>query len=240
MTDMHQHAVMKGIINILPSVSRHAAIRHSIVFMLLGCLGACSAITGKQTPYAIYSPSLAATQRSTGNAVAWQLAVETPRASDALDGNRIAVMPTPGEFQVFPAARWRDPAPKLVQGLLIQAFEDDGRVIGVSTAAAGLHADFTLALELRSFEIDYVDGNPHAVVQLTAKLVDYTSNRVLAVHAFAADVPVGGRGAGDAASGIGQALNQILPKVVAWTLAQGNSAWARHAPDSAPQPSDIP
>ncbi|MGA9420962.1 MAG: ABC-type transport auxiliary lipoprotein family protein [Rhodanobacteraceae bacterium] len=207
--------------------------RHLTSLVLIALLTACSTLGGRHESYAVYAPRSAPGTRSDAKPVAWQLLVQTPIASDALNTDRIAVMPSAGVFQVYPHARWRDPAPKLVQGLLIQAFEDSGRIVGVAGADSGLHADFMLALELRSFEIEYADGAPHAMIRLTAKLVDYSSSRVLATRAFAADVPAAGSSAADAASGIGQALNHLLPEVVAWTFAQGNSALAQHAPASA-------
>ena len=41
-------------------------------------------------------------------------------------------MPTPGVIEVYPQARWRDPAPDLLRSLIVQAFDHDGRIGGVS------------------------------------------------------------------------------------------------------------
>ncbi|HET6546238.1 MAG TPA: ABC-type transport auxiliary lipoprotein family protein [Rhodanobacteraceae bacterium] len=202
-------------------------------FVLTILLGACAALRGTPEPYTVYAPRLAPIAGN-GAPVQWQLVVQTPLASDALDSKRIVVMPTPGVLQVYPNARWRDPAPALLQSLLIQAFEDSGRIVGVATTGSGLNADYALALELRAFGTEYVDGAPHAVVRLTAKLVDYGSNRMLAAKAFAADVPSAGATAADAAAGIEQALNRVLPQIVEWTMTQGNSAWIRRAPAAGP------
>ncbi|MGA8277860.1 MAG: ABC-type transport auxiliary lipoprotein family protein [Rhodanobacteraceae bacterium] len=206
--------------------------RHLISLVLIASLAACSTLGARHESYAVYALRPAPGTRSDAKPVAWQLLVQNPIASDALNTDRIAVMPSAGVFQVYPNARWGDPAPKLVQNLLIQAFEDSGRIIGVAGTDSGLHADFMLALELRSFQIEYVDGTPHATIRLTAKLVDYGSNRVLAAHTFAADMPVAGSSAADAVSGIGKALDQLLPQVVAWTLTQGSSAWTQRGPAS--------
>jgi cholesterol transport system auxiliary component len=195
-----------------------------LLFTVLLLLGGCAALRGNPEPYAVYAPPPAAVAKSSTAPATWQLVVDLPRASDALSGNRIAVMPTAGVIQVYPDARWRDPVPQLVQGLLVQAFEDSGRISGVAAAGAGLRADYSLALELRAFGIAYRDAGPDAVVEVSAKLLDENSRRVVAARVFDATLPAGGEGAAAAAAAIGQALDRMLPALVDWTLTEGTAA----------------
>ena len=163
--------------------------------------------------------------------------VETPLASDTLDTARMLVMPTPGVIEVFPAARWRDPAPALLRSLVVQGFEGSGRIVGVGSAASGLHADLALAMDLRDFQLEVGSGGPHAAVRFQARLLDYATNRVLATRAFAAQAPAAGSDAASAFAAFEVALDTVVPELVDGTLEQGTAAHGTGAPrGDSPQP----
>jgi cholesterol transport system auxiliary component len=199
-----------------------------IVLLLPLLLAGCgSLLSVKPAPFTTYSPRYEANAAAAaGPRVGWQLAVETPLASDALDTSRMLVMPSPGVIEVFPNARWRDPAPALLRGLLVQGFEQSGRIVGVGSAASGMSADYALALDLRDFQLELRDGAPHAVIRFQARLLDYTTNRVLASQAFAADAPASTADAAGAFVAFEAALDTIVPQLVDWTLREGER---RHA-----------
>lgn len=207
-------------------------IRHRLCCLLLALpLAACSSLLNVQrTPFTIYAPQLAAptTEPATG-AVDWQLAVETPLASDALDTVRIVVMPSPGVIEVFPGARWRDAAPAMLRSLVVQGFQDSRRIVGVGSTVSGLHADYALGIDLRDFQLEMHDGAPRAVIRFQAKLLDYTTNRVLATQSFAEAVAAAGTDAASAFAAFEAALNRVIPTLVDWTLREGERAHGRDA-----------
>lgn len=190
-------------------------------------LAACSSLFNVQrTPFTIYSPRLSTpAQADATPRVAWQLAVETPLASDALDTARIVVMPSPGVIEVYPGARWSDSAPALLRNLLVQGFEASGRIGGVGSAASGLRADYALAIGMHDFQLE-VTGGTRAVIRLQARLLDYTTNRVLATHAFEVEAPAGASDAAAAFAAFETALNQLVPGIVDWTLREGEARYA--------------
>ena len=194
------------------------------VSLLTGC---SSLLSVQRTPFTIYSPRYAATPGA-GPRVDWQLMVETPLASDTLDTARMLVMPTAGVLEVFPAARWRDPAPALLRSIVVQGFESSGRILGVGSATSGLHADLALAIDLRDFQLETSGGTAHAAVRFQARLLDYTSNRVLAARAFAQEAPATGTDAASAFSAFESALNTVVPQLVDWTLQEGDAARGGH------------
>jgi len=197
----------------------------------LAITGCSSLISGKHQPFTIYAPAYSGAQATRqGDKVDWQLLVETPQASDAFSTSRMLAMPTAGVIEVFPGARWRDPAPAMIRDILVQAFEASDRILGVGGDASGLRGDFALSLELRAFQVDYSGGAPLARVALQARLLDYTTNRVLAAQAFDANAPVAGRQAADAFSGIQAALDEVVPAIVDWTLKQGDLARGKSHP----------
>ena len=191
---------------------------------LVALLAGCSALGGKRTPLTVYVPRLAPVASTTAPApVEWQLQVSTPHASQALDNARIAVMPSAGVLEVYPAARWRDPAPRMVRSLIVQAFDDSGRILGVSGATAGLNADFELAIELRDFQAEVDGTSVRAVIRFQAKLFDHHSNRIVAVRAFEATASAATSAAGDAVAAFDVALSELMPKLVDWTIEAGNA-----------------
>jgi cholesterol transport system auxiliary component len=193
-------------------------------------IAACSSLLNVQrTPFTIYSPKLSA-PAGTASAprVEWQLAVETPLASDALDTARIVVMPSPGVIEVYPGARWSDSAPALLRNLIVQGFEDSHRIVGVGSAASGLRADYALAIEVRDFQLE-MNGGTHAAIRLQVRLLDYTSNRVLSAQAFEAEAPAATAEAAAAFGAFQDALDRIVPELVDWTLREGDTAHGKKA-----------
>ncbi len=200
-------------------------LRQPLAFLLLSLLlaGCSSLLNVQRTPFTIYSPRYTAPATEQGARVDWQLAVETPLASDTLETSRMLVMPTPGTLEVFPNARWRDPAPALLRSLVVQGFESSGRIVGVGSSASGLRADFALAIGLHDFQLEMNGGSPRAAIRFQAQLMDYTSNRVLATRAFAAETPAAGADAASAFAAFESALNTVVPELVDWTLREGSA-----------------
>jgi cholesterol transport system auxiliary component len=202
--------------------------RRLACLLLVLPLAACSSLLNVQrTPFTIYSPKLAA-PAATASAprVDWQLAVETPLASDALDTTRIVVMPSPGVIEVYPGARWSDSAPALLRNLIVQGFEDSQRIVGVGSAASGLRADYALAIEVRDFQLE-MNAGTHAEIRLQVRLLDYTTNRVLAARTFDAQAPAATTDAAAAFGAFQDALNRIVPELVEWTLREGEAMHAK-------------
>ena len=145
------------------------------------------------TPTVAYSPQVEVEVPASVPAVDWQLAVARPTAENMLSGSRIAVREHGTELQVLAGARWSDSVPELLQGLVVRAFEDSGKILGVARQATALSADHSLAMDLRAFEVEYQDrGRPSVHVAFTAKFIG-PGNRVQAARTFSARVEATGR-----------------------------------------------
>lgn len=189
-------------------------------------LGACAALSGKHPAFAIYAPQLhmpSVTSTATPAKIEWQLLIDTPKASAALDTTRIAIMTSPGVLEVYPAARWRDPAPMMLRSLLVQAFDQDRRISGVSAVDSGLNGDYSLAMDLRDFQVELVDGSARAAIRLTARLFDRRSNRIVASQSFSTEAPAASSDVASAADAFTTALDQLMPEIVDWTIEQGQA-----------------
>lgn len=212
----------------------NVAHRLSIACVALSTLlvASCSSLLNVQRqPFTTYSPTVgAAAMTPAGARVDWQLIIETPLSSSTLDTARMMVMPTPGVLEVFPGARWRDTTPALLRSVVVQGFENTGRIVGIGSAQSGLRADYALAIDLRDFQLEVHADGAQAAVRFQANLLDYTTNRVLATQSFSAQMPAAGADAAQAFVAFQTALNTVVPQLVEWTFRQGDAAHGKPAP----------
>ncbi|MBO9664728.1 ABC-type transport auxiliary lipoprotein family protein [Dokdonella sp.] len=206
--------------------------RFAILLFALASLAGCSSLLGVQSrPFTVYSPSYHAPDpRPAGPSVDWQLAVETPLSSEALNTSRIVVMPSRGVIEVIPGARWSDPAPTLLRHIVVQGFEESGRIIGVGSSAVGLRADYSLVLDLHDFQAELRDGTAYAKVGFHARLLDYSTNRVLAAQGFAAEIPFSIADQAGAFAAFETSVSRTVTELVEWTLREGNAARTKTSP----------
>lgn len=188
------------------------------------------AVLGTGSQYAVYAPSPQFAAPSEKGSVEWQLQVQEPYAGETIKAPNLLVMPTPAVYEIFPAARWRDPPPVLVGTLLLRTFEQSGRIVGVDRAASGVNTDYVLSSELRDFQIEIVGGAPIAKVTLHARLLGFADNRIVAARTFEATSPAAAQDAASASMAIETALATLLPQVRDWTFDAAGKAWQGPSP----------
>ena len=136
-----------------------------------GCVGSLLE-SGNEAPevYRLAGASL----QDRGDPLPLALAVAPPRASPSLDTERIAVVQPDSRFDYFSGVRWAEPAPQMLQQLLVRALAADGRFATVVAAPSRVPADLSLDVELRSFEAVYAGGAavPVVRVEMQVTLVD--------------------------------------------------------------------
>lgn len=172
------------------------------------------------TPKSTFSPDLPK--------VDWQLIVETPVAAAGLNTSRIALQRSPVTLEYYANANWTDVAPLMVQTLLIESFENTGKIVAVSRESTTLRADYLLKTELREFQAEYdTSGPPRARVRINAKLARMPDRAIIGSYtvermerAASGDLPA-------IAMAFDEALGGAMRRVVEWTLA---------APGNAPPP----
>src|SRR5882672_1371954 len=123
----------------------------------LACLAlalpACS-LPGAGEPPQLYTLTPKSTFEPSLPKVEWQLIVERPVASSGLNSQRIALQRSPVMVDYFARANWTDTAPQLVQTLLIESFENTGKITAVTRETSQLRADYILQTELREFQAE--------------------------------------------------------------------------------------
>lgn len=161
------------------------------------------------------------------------LTVARPRASSALNTDRIAVVPAANRFEYYSDVRWAEAAPQMVQQALVAALEASGRFDGVFAAPARSPSELLVDVELRHFEslAAAADEPPAAHVQLQVSLVD--SRRATRVTSFVSEARV--TATQNRRTAIVAAFEQAHAQVVADVVARiGEAAATLAAPH--PQP----
>jgi cholesterol transport system auxiliary component len=198
----------------LPGDSASLAIMFA-VFVLAGC----GSLLGPSNPPAqIYRLNPDVVLQPDEPPVAWQLAVARPDATQTLDTDRIALL-RGAAMDFYADAQWNDTAPRLVQSLLVQAFDKSGRVQAAPRDSASLRADMTLATELRDFEAQYdtAEAPPQTVIDIEAKLLDPRGQVIVSLNSRQT-ARASQNSVASVVAAFDQAMAAALSQIVSWSL----------------------
>ena len=189
-----------------------------LVLILSGCEGLGPTLGGP--PANLYTLTPKNTFSKELVSVSWQLVVNEPIASGGLNVDRIALRHSPTELKYFARARWSERAPRVVQTLMVESFENSGAIVAVGRKAIGLRSDYSLITELREFQAEYFepDGVPIVRVRLNAKLVKQPRRAIIASHTFQSMIKSQGKEMRHVISAFDQALGKVLRHTVEWTV----------------------
>jgi len=187
-------------------------------------LSACGSLLPLGGPPAnLYTLSPKSTFDAALPKVAWQLVVEEPVAAGGLQVPNIALRTSALELQYYANARWSERAPAMVQTLLVESFENTGKIVSVGRQAVGLRSDFNLKTELREFQAEYGDVNraPIIRVRLNAKVVRQPRREIVASESFEVAIPANGTAMSDVIVAFDDALGKVIRRTVEWTMLEG-------------------
>ncbi len=167
--------------------------------------------------------------------VRWQLIVEVPIAAAGLSSSRIALKRHPLRLEYYAKTSWTDLAPKMVQTLIVESFENSGKIVSVGRESAGLRSDFVLKTELREFQADYTGGAkngakggaPRVRVRINAKLVLMPQRTIIAGVTIEKFITAKSNSMSAIVTAYDSALGKTLKGLVAWTLRTGHKAWKK-------------
>lgn len=196
---------------------------------LLGPLAGCSyLLPGQGDPAQLYTLTPKSTFANDLPVVAWQLVVEPPVAAAGLNTTRIALQRTPVSLDYFARVNWTDTAPQLVQTLLIESFENTGKIVAVARESVRLRPDYLLQTELREFQAEYFPDARQAPLvraRIIAKLVRVADRAIIASTAIERTERAQSDDMSAIAEAFDEALGAVMKRVVEWTLrAPGNPA----------------
>lgn len=186
------------------------------LFMLSGCVSSLLTAPPPNT-YELTGPADLKNVRGGSSA---QILVPSPSALKILDSQRIAV--TRGALVAYyPNAQYADTLPRVVQARIIEAFEKTKQARAVGRPGEGLSIDYQLLTDIRSF--GYQAGatgsaGGMAVVEISSRMMNDRTGRVVAFRVFKAEVPVLADDAPSVVAGLNAALDQVLRELVTWSL----------------------
>lgn len=198
--------------------------RLPLVLALMGTLGLGGCLGGLlgSEPPRLFDLSPKNTFDTDVPRVDWQLVVEEPTAPKAIDTDRLAIRPSSLVIEYFPGVKWTDRAPALIQTLLVESFENSGKIVGVGRRAIGLTGEYTLSSELREFEaIADANGQTRVAVRLVLKLVRQSSGGIIASTTAAETVLAATDQPADVVVAFDTAVGKVLKRAVTWVLIEG-------------------
>jgi len=159
--------------------------------------------------------------------VKWSLVVDEPTAPRQIDTSRIALMRGPFQVEYYADVEWTDSAPGMVQLLLMQSFQNAGRLPVVASSRQTLATDFLLLSNLRKFQVENdVTGTPQATVIIEGTLLKMPRRTPVATARFEKATPVDAKSTETVTAAFDTSLVDVMRRVVNWTLQQGNAASA--------------
>jgi len=142
------------------------------------------------------------------------IVIAEPTTVSILDSERIVVRTSAGSVAYLSGAQWADRLPKLLQSRIIQSFENARAVGSVGRPGDRLIAAAQLNADIRAFEVQEKSGE--AVVEISVKLVNDRTGRVLSGQLFSARAPAGSISGATAAQALDQAAKAVLAQIVVW------------------------
>jgi cholesterol transport system auxiliary component len=108
----------------------------------------------------------------------------------------------------------------MVQSLLIESFEQTGKIISVSRDLAVLRADYILMSELRRFEARYENGEapPTVLVRLLVRLVKMPDRTIIGDEIGEARESAARNDMDAIIEAYNEALGSVMKRLVTWTL----------------------
>lgn len=206
---------------------KHAAAVLWMIAGLTGCTG-LDTLNRAAQPTDLYALTPKSTFSSSLPQIDKQIVVEEPTATAAVDTNQIVVQPTPLQVQYLPGARWVDRAPLIVQALLIESFENSGKVAAVGRSSVALRADYLIFTDVREFQAylpSETSGSEtlNVIVGLNIKVVAANDDLIIASRSFEKIVPSASDEAPDLAVAFDNALGSVMRNAVEWSIRSINT-----------------
>ena len=191
-----------------------------LVFVLLAGCGALSSLSNAGAELDAYTLSPASSPAAPAGGDG-HLIVELPSSAGALGTDRILIKPVPYQAQYLPDGRWTEPAPALLQTLLVASFQNLGGFRLVGRTANGLDPDYTLMTELQDFQAEPLGSKPPEYlvrISMIVTLIRESDRRIVASRRFSVTETVGSDDTQALVGGFDRALQTVLQDVVSWTV----------------------
>jgi cholesterol transport system auxiliary component len=189
---------------------------------LSGC-AALSTLSSASAPTDLYVLTPKSTFDPNLPRISQQIVVAEPTATAAVNTDRITVQPTPLEIKFLPGVRWVDLAPVFIQTLLIESYENSGKVGAVGRSEVGLRADYVIITDVREFQARVpANATPDSFlevhVRLNIKVIDADLDKIIASRSFEFIEPAISDKTEDIVAAFDDALGDSMRGAVEWSI----------------------
>jgi len=190
----------------------------SACLLLGGCVDPLSLVSG--TPPRLFDLTPKSTFDEDLPSVSARLTIEVPTATAGLNTARIALKPTPTQFEYFADARWVDVVPVMTQTLLLESFDNSEKIDILGRGAYGLRADYGLVINIREFQAEYQGETeaPDVRIRLQAQLVTMPRRKPIASTSVIGLATAESRKLDDIINAFDVAFGRAAKDLVAWTV----------------------
>jgi cholesterol transport system auxiliary component len=201
----------------LPILLRRIALGLALP-LLAGC-GAIGALSDAATPLEVFvleAPDDIPVR--TGRPLAYDVIVEEPTTGGALATDRIMIQPGALQAQYLPGVRWSEPAPLVVQTLMLRALDASNAFQFVGRQPLGPGGDFAIVTELVDFQAMQDGDGARIEIRLIARIVRERGVTILATRTFAASAAAPTLEDADLVAAFDTATRQVISEFTVWTL----------------------
>ena len=206
-------------------MTRATPFRAVLLAIVLPALAGCSALSalGDATePLAAYElrPPFDLPV-ATGRPRALEVIVELPTTGGALETDRILIRPSPLEAQYLPDVRWSEPAPVMIQTLMLRSLDATRAFQYVGRQPLGAGGDYAIVTELVDFEAQLDAGGDSArvAVGMIVRIVREDGVRIVASQSFAASEAAASLDDAVLIEAFDVASGRMIAEAVIWILA---------------------
>jgi cholesterol transport system auxiliary component len=201
-------------------VDRRALLRLAALALVPAASSCTGLIPGGGAPPQLYVLTRKSTFPPDLPPVSRQLLVDTPIAPAEIDTTRVALSRSPTTIDYFANAAWSDRAPAMVQSLLIESFEQTGKIPSVARDTAVLRAEHILLPELRRFEARYQNGEapPTVLVRLLVRLIKMPERTIIGEDIAEGRETATANAMDAIVEAYNEALGSVMKRLVTWTL----------------------
>lgn len=198
-----------------------AIITLTLLPLLAGC-GTLSAISDATTPLDVYELRAPADVNvSTTRVLPQDVIIELPTTSGALETDRVMIRPTALAAQYLPDIRWSEPAPVMVQTLMLRTLDTTGAVRYVGRRPLGSSGDFAIVSELVDFQAELSgDGDTaEVVIGIIMRIVRERDVRIVATRTFRASAVAASLDDAAVIAAFDAAAARVMTDFAAWSVA---------------------
>ncbi|NNE52773.1 MAG: hypothetical protein HKN30_10260 [Sulfitobacter sp.] len=186
--------------------------------LLSGC-AAITAVSDAATPLEVYElRAPVGISRTTRRAAPRDVIIELPTTGGALATDRIMIRPNRLQAQYLPDSRWSEPAPVMVQTLMLRAVEATGALRYVGREPLGVSGDYAVVTEVVDFQAELIEGSDAATVriQIITRLVREQDARIVASQTFSAEAPAASTDTQTVVAAFNVASDQVFADFASW------------------------